>query len=579
MEKGMEEKTLLIIDDDVKDAGTLADMLGGGGYPVHLAHTKDEALNLVLKIKPSVIFVKAVLMDSSGYEIIRDIRKWDAFAETPFIIMTAVEKRYDDRSRLGYKNVHTMKTPINANDALRKTAELIGVSDAGHGTWEGSDPGRDDEVKHEFVDEAEGGDKSEETVSEAFSQKPSGEESVMSKEFSDADVPGGGRGKADGFEDTAEDSRHAGYGEKVYDAEIVEDESEEESEEESKDGPEDEDFVRKPELADSRRKALLLGAAAVFIVVVVAVVYFVFIKEKLSGDEPVKTQQTANKAVPETKPETKEDVTAVETGPAEKHEPPAGQEGEKTDATEAVRVESPPAASKDKPLEAEAGKAESGKAESGYDEKHATKPTEKPLENKSNDKKETPAKKESPVKKESVKVEPPPAEKPPAEKSPAEKPVEANEKPAAVKERPAEESKAKQAGVSEPKKGQAQAPAEKRNADKSSSQEPAAEKKNERKTEKEEAATSKKDEGSADASKPEDGYRLQAGYFSKPANAKKLADDLRKSGYDVSVEETAGKDGATRHKVMVGRYKSLEEALKAKDKLKAEKKVDALLKQ
>jgi cell division septation protein DedD/CheY-like chemotaxis protein len=556
----MEEKTLLIIDDDVKDAGMLADVLVGRGYPVHLAHTKDEALNLVIKIRPSLIFVKAVLMDASGYEIIRDIRKWDDFAETPFIIMAAVEKRYDDRSRLGYKNVHTMKTPINADDALRKTAELTGfggVGPVGPGTAEGSEPGRVPDAGHDVVDEAEGGHISKERVSEAFPEKPSEEESAMSKEFNDSEIPGGQRDRADGYGDTVADGRHAGDGEEVFDAEIVEDDSATGHEEQD-------DAPHRPGLNDSRRNAMLVGAAAVFIVTIVAVVYFVFIKEKLSGGEPVKTQQAVTRAVPEanpaakseTKPETGEDVTVVEARPAEKQESPAGRENDKIEGPEAVRVEPPPAVSKNKPLAVEAGKSESGSVE-----KHAAKPAETPPGDKPKDNKQPM------VKKESVKAEPPPAE-------------ESQE----AKEKPAARSSTKHAGVLEKKKSHAEekpekAKPEKAKADKSAAQESAVEKKTGQKADKNADSTPKKSESSSDASKPEDGYRLQAGYFSNPENAKKLAENLRKSGYDVSVEEVAGKNGETRHKVMVGKYKSQDEALKAKDKLKSEKNVDALLKQ
>ena len=551
----MEGKTLLIIDDDAKSAGTLADVLGGAGYQVYQANAKDEALNLVIKIKPAVIFVKAVLMDASGYEIIRDIRKWDDFAETPFVIMAAVEKRYDDRSRLGYNNVHTMKTPINADDALRKTAELMGFSGTAPVMAQGSgDGGAAHDARYEFVEAAGGGAESEEPVSDA-SERPPAQERIMSKEFSDEEVQGGQRSGADGYDDTGAGGRRPGDEEEVFDAEIVEDESAAQ--------PDERYAGRRPGLDDSRRKALLMGAAAVFIVAVVAVVYFVFIKERLSGGEPVKAQQAVNKAASEANPENKEDVTVVEARPGEKSEPSDGREGEKTEGPEAARAEPMPVTPTDRPTVAEAGKADSGAAD-----KHAAKPTEKTAADKPVDK---PAdKKETAVKK---------AE--PSSEKPAQK-----EKPSKVKEKSTAAPKAKHAEVSEATKIPAEAPAEKPAADTVKSEKPAAEKpatdnkaemKSEQKPDTKEASTAKKAASAAAAAKPSDDYRLQAGYFSNAENAKKLADNLSRSGYDVTVEEVAVKDG-TRHRVMVGKYKSMEEALKAKDKLKSEKKVDALLK-
>jgi DedD protein len=74
----------------------------------------------------------------------------------------------------------------------------------------------------------------------------------------------------------------------------------------------------------------------------------------------------------------------------------------------------------------------------------------------------------------------------------------------------------------------------------------------------------------------EGGWVLQAGSFSQQANALSLRDRLKKSGYQVSVQDVKGAGGST-HRVLIGPVSDRQTAEKLRDKLAREQKLTAMI--
>jgi len=84
----------LVVDDHVELCEVMKDFFEGRGYEVHAAYRGDEALDLVQKIKPHLVFLDIGLPDISGLDLLLRIKKIDKTVKV--IMITA----YQDEDRI-----------------------------------------------------------------------------------------------------------------------------------------------------------------------------------------------------------------------------------------------------------------------------------------------------------------------------------------------------------------------------------------------------------------------------------------------------------------------------------------------
>lgn len=81
-----QEKTVLVVDDEVKITEVVCSYLEKSGYKAVWAHSGRDALRLLSERIPSLIILDLMLPDVSGEEICREIRKK---SNVPIIMLTA----------------------------------------------------------------------------------------------------------------------------------------------------------------------------------------------------------------------------------------------------------------------------------------------------------------------------------------------------------------------------------------------------------------------------------------------------------------------------------------------------------
>jgi len=91
MEKPMEKKKILVIEDSPYLAESLFDMLEIRGYEAVLAPTGREGVTIALEQKPDLTLLDIRLPDIDGYEVYRRIRENDWGVKANIIILTASE--------------------------------------------------------------------------------------------------------------------------------------------------------------------------------------------------------------------------------------------------------------------------------------------------------------------------------------------------------------------------------------------------------------------------------------------------------------------------------------------------------
>jgi DNA-binding response OmpR family regulator len=85
-EKTIQDKTILIIDDEVKIVDVVKSYLESAGYDTVCSYNGAEGLSLFDKITPSLVVLDLMLPDMSGEEVCKAIRKK---SRVPIIMLTA----------------------------------------------------------------------------------------------------------------------------------------------------------------------------------------------------------------------------------------------------------------------------------------------------------------------------------------------------------------------------------------------------------------------------------------------------------------------------------------------------------
>jgi signal transduction histidine kinase/CheY-like chemotaxis protein len=114
---------ILIVDDNVDAAKTLAMLLRGKGYPVHTLHDGPAALAWLAAHVPSMILLDIGMPVVDGYEVARRIRRQPEFRNVPLIALTGWGQPEDRRrsAEVGF-DYHLVK-PIDLAELNRLLAD------------------------------------------------------------------------------------------------------------------------------------------------------------------------------------------------------------------------------------------------------------------------------------------------------------------------------------------------------------------------------------------------------------------------------------------------------------------------
>jgi CheY-like chemotaxis protein len=67
-------RRILVVDDNIDGANSLALLLRALGHEVHVAHDGAEALEAARRLQPQVLFLDIVMPGMDGYEVARQLR-------------------------------------------------------------------------------------------------------------------------------------------------------------------------------------------------------------------------------------------------------------------------------------------------------------------------------------------------------------------------------------------------------------------------------------------------------------------------------------------------------------------------
>jgi DNA-binding response OmpR family regulator len=95
--------TILIVEDHVNIAATIARCVESAGHTCHIAHSGESGFRAFQDLQPDVIILDLSLPDIDGIEVCINIRRAQVVAKIPFILMLTARYTEEDRI-LGYSS-------------------------------------------------------------------------------------------------------------------------------------------------------------------------------------------------------------------------------------------------------------------------------------------------------------------------------------------------------------------------------------------------------------------------------------------------------------------------------------------
>src|SRR5271169_4927501 len=116
------QKTVMIIEDEPDAAELFAEMMRVSGFQVLKSYSSTPAMNMITREKPDVIILDIMMPDISGLDILRDMRAKADLAKIPVVVVSAKGMPSDVREGLDAGASVYLTKPVGFAD-LRNAVE------------------------------------------------------------------------------------------------------------------------------------------------------------------------------------------------------------------------------------------------------------------------------------------------------------------------------------------------------------------------------------------------------------------------------------------------------------------------
>ena len=119
-----QNKTVLVIDDEIKITEVVKSYLEKSGYRVECAYGGRQAMSLFEKLSPVLVILDLMLPDMTGEDICRAIRKK---SRIPIIMLTAKGRDTEVAKGLDLGADAYMTKPFSTKDLVVQVKSLLGI--------------------------------------------------------------------------------------------------------------------------------------------------------------------------------------------------------------------------------------------------------------------------------------------------------------------------------------------------------------------------------------------------------------------------------------------------------------------
>lgn len=117
------QKTILVVDDDISSRRLYREVFQGEGFAVLAAQDGLEGLDIAIRERPDLVFTGIIMPRMDGFELIKALRKNAATSDIPVVMYSHLGREEDKRKahELGVKDfvVRSVVTPKQVVDRVR----------------------------------------------------------------------------------------------------------------------------------------------------------------------------------------------------------------------------------------------------------------------------------------------------------------------------------------------------------------------------------------------------------------------------------------------------------------------------
>jgi DNA-binding response OmpR family regulator/cell division septation protein DedD len=121
-----DKKKILVIDDSPAVCNQISDFLRPKGFDVQSVTTPDDFIDMAAELKPDLIFISLLLAESNGLKLNKAVHSIQGLEKVPVIMLISHPGELDPRYTVTIGIVEVMVKPLNENEILTKTLNILG---------------------------------------------------------------------------------------------------------------------------------------------------------------------------------------------------------------------------------------------------------------------------------------------------------------------------------------------------------------------------------------------------------------------------------------------------------------------
>lgn len=121
----MDEKKILIIDDDPGVVKSVRHALEKAGYNVYSTNSAEGVLDKLKQVNPDLIILDLVLLGESGFQVAKKIQSSITYQNTPIIMVSLRKEEIDKRVAALSGVVEYLEKPINIEALLFHIRDIL----------------------------------------------------------------------------------------------------------------------------------------------------------------------------------------------------------------------------------------------------------------------------------------------------------------------------------------------------------------------------------------------------------------------------------------------------------------------
>ena len=116
---------ILIADDEPNILISLEYLMKREGFDVSVARDGEEALATILRDKPALVLLDAMMPKKTGFEVCQEVRANEAARDTLILMLTAKGRETDMAKGLGSGADAYMTKPFSTKELVQKVRQML----------------------------------------------------------------------------------------------------------------------------------------------------------------------------------------------------------------------------------------------------------------------------------------------------------------------------------------------------------------------------------------------------------------------------------------------------------------------